>query len=52
MVIVVPAKTIDVERDARSLREALEAVRQHLGAQVADLLALEAEVDDAKGPVG
>ncbi len=51
MVVVVAPEAVDVQRDPRGLGEALEAVRQHLRAQVADLLALEAEVRHAEGPV-
>ena len=51
MVVVLAPEAVDVQRDARGLRKALEAVRQHLGAEVADLLALEAEIGHAEGPV-
>lgn len=51
MVVVVAAEAVDVQRHARRLREALQAVRDHLAAQVPDLLALELQADHAEGPV-
>ena len=51
VVIILPPETVNVQRDPRRLRKALQAVRQHLAAQVANLLAPQAEVDDAKGAV-
>lgn len=51
MVIVLAAQAIDMQRDASALRETLQAVRDHLGRQVADLFALETEVHDAERPV-
>lgn len=41
-----------MQRDARRLREALHAVRDHLGAQIPNLLALESQVDNAVRSVG
>ena len=52
MMIVLAPQTVHMQRDARALGEALQAVRQHLGAEVAELLAAQAEVDDGVGPVG
>jgi len=52
MMIVIPPNTIHMHRDPRSLGERHEAMGQHFAAQVADLLALEAEVHDAEGAVG
>lgn len=52
MVVVVAADAVDVHRDARALREAVQAVRDHLAAQVADLLAAQAELAHAVGAVG
>lgn len=51
VVVVVAAQAVDVQRDAGGLCEALEGVGNHLGAEVADALAAEAEVDDGVGPV-
>lgn len=51
VVVVEAAQAVDVQRDAGGLGEALEAVRDHLAAQVANLLALQAELDDSEGPV-
>lgn len=51
MVVVVAAEDVDVHGDAGALGEALQAVRQHLAAQLADALAPQAELDDAEGPV-
>ena len=52
MMVVVAMQAMDVQRHSRALGEALEAVGYHLGAQRAEELALEAEVDDAVWPVG
>jgi len=51
VVVVVAAQAVDVEGDARGAGEALKAVGDHLAAEVANLLALETEVDDAVGTV-
>ena len=51
VVVVVAADAVDVHRDARALREAVQAVRDHLAAQVADLLAAQVQLADAVGPV-
>src|SRR4051812_29876668 len=47
VVVVVAAQAVDMQRDAGGLRKALQAMRQHLGAEVADALALEPQIDDA-----
>lgn len=52
MVVVITTDAVDVHGDAGGLGEALQAVRHHLGAQLAEPLALEAQVDDAVGTVG
>lgn len=52
VVVVVAVQTVDVHRHARSLREAVQAVRDHLAGEVTDLLAAEAEVANAVGAVG
>lgn len=52
VVVVVAAQAVDVQRDARGLGKALQAVGDHLAAEIAELLALEAQVDDGVGPVG
>lgn len=52
MVVVVAADAVNVHGDAGGLGEALEAVGHHLAAQLAEPLALEAELDDAVGAVG
>jgi hypothetical protein len=41
-----------MQRHTRSLRKALQTVRDHLSAEIADLLALEAEVDDCPRSAG
>jgi hypothetical protein len=51
MVVVIPAQAVHVQRHARRLRKALQAVRDHLGAEIPDLLALEPEIDHAVGAV-
>lgn len=51
MVVVLAAQAVDVKCNPRTLCEALQAVRDHLAAEIADLLALQAEIYDAVGPV-
>ena len=52
MVIVVTVEAVDVQRDTGTLSEALHAVGDHFGAELAEELALQAKVDDAVGTVG
>jgi len=52
MMIVLAPQAIDMQRQTRLLRKALQPVRQHLAAQIAELLARQAEVYDAEGPRG
>lgn len=52
MVVVVTAQAVDVQGDAGSLGKALQAVGDHLTAELAEVLALEAQVDDGVGSVG
>ena len=52
VVVVVAVQAVHVHRHAGALREAVQAVRDHLAAQVADLLAAQAQVADAVGAVG
>lgn len=51
VVVVVAAQAVDVQSDARTLRKALQAVGDHLAAQLSEKLALQAQVDDAVGAV-
>lgn len=51
MMIVLAPEAVYVEGDAGSLGEALHGVGDHLAAQVANLLALEAKLDDTVGSV-
>lgn len=51
MMIIRAPQTIEMEREAGRLGEALQTMGQHLGAEVADLLAAQAQLDDAEGPV-
>lgn len=46
MVVVVTSDDIDVHGDTGSLGEALQAVGQHLGAQVSNLLTTQLQVAD------
>lgn len=46
MVVVVAVCAANVQGHFGGLREALQPMGDHLGAQVADLLAAEAQVDD------
>lgn len=52
VVVVVAVQAVHVHRHAGALREAVQAVRDHLAAQVADLLTAQAQVADAVGAVG
>ena len=51
VVIIITAYAVNVEGGARRLRKALEAVRDHLAAQIANLLPLKTQLDDAVWPV-
>lgn len=51
VVVVEAAEAVDVDGDAGGLGKAVDAVGDHLAAQVANLFALEAELDDGEGPV-
>lgn len=50
--IVIAIGTANVQRHTSRLRETLQTVRDHLSAQVADFLTLEAEVDHRIRPTG
>ena len=52
VVVVVAVQAVHVHGDTRALREAVQAVRDHLAGKVADLLAAQAQVADAVGAVG
>ena len=52
VVVIVASYTINMQRDTSALREALQTMRQHLGAQIADFLALQTKVYHGVGPVG
>ena len=41
-----------MQRDIRSLRKALQTMRDHLGAEITDLLTTEAQVDHRPGATG
>lgn len=51
MVVVVAAEAVDVHGDAGSPGKAMDAVGDHLGAEIANLLTLKTEVDNGKGTV-
>lgn len=51
MMIVIAPNAVHMHRNASSLRERLQTMRQHLAAQVADLFSLRAQVDDGEGSV-
>jgi len=51
MVVVVTPQNVYVERDACCLCKALQAVRQHLGAEVTNLLAFQSKVHYAIWPI-
>lgn len=52
MVVVITICATDVQSHASGLRKALQTVGDHLGAQIADLLALEAQVDNCPRAAG
>lgn len=52
MVVVVTAQAVDVQGDASGLSKALQAVGDHLGAELAQHLALETQVDNGVRAVG
>jgi hypothetical protein len=52
VVVVVTPQAVDVQGDASGLGKALQAVGDHLSAELAEVLALEAQVNDAVGSVG
>lgn len=52
VVVIVTVGAANMQRDIGRLRKALQTVGDHLGAQVTDLLALEAEVDHSPGTAG
>ena len=52
MMIIRSIRTPNMQCDACGLRKTLQAVRNHFRAEVADLFALEAQINDCVGPVG
>lgn len=52
VVIVLATKTVDMKCYTGTLGETLENMGNHLGAELAKPLALQAELDDAVRPVG
>jgi len=52
VVVVVTSDNINVHCDAGALRETLQTVGQHLGAQVTNLFTAELQIRDAEGTVG
>ena len=52
MMVIIPIHTPNMQRDIRRLRKAMQPMRDHLGAEVADLLAAEAQVDHRPGATG
>lgn len=49
MMIIIPIDKPHMQRDIRRLRKTMQAMRDHLRAEVPDLLAPEAQVDDSPG---
>ena len=47
MMVVLPSEHVNVQSDARSDRERVEDMREHLRREVPDLLALELQVRNA-----
>lgn len=52
VVVVVTAQAVDMQGDASGLSKALQAMGDHLAAELAQHLALEAQVDNGVGAVG
>lgn len=52
VVVVVAPQAVDVQGDTGGLGKALQAVGDHLAAELAEVLALEAQVDDGVRAVG
>lgn len=52
VVVVVTAQAVDVQGDTSGLSKALQAMGDHLAAELAQHLALEAQVDNGVGAVG
>jgi hypothetical protein len=52
VVIVVTVEAVNVQRDTGTLSKALQTVRNHLGAELAEPLSLQTEVNNAVGTVG
>jgi hypothetical protein len=52
VVVIIASDNIHVHCHARTLGETLQTMRQHFGAQVAELLTVELQVGDAEGTVG
>ena len=52
MMVIIPIHTPNMQRDIRRLRKAMQPMRDHLGAEMADLLAAEAQVDHGPGATG
>lgn len=52
VVVIITISATNMQRHARCLRKALQTMRDHLRAQVADLLAPEAKVDNRPRPTG
>jgi len=52
MVVIIPVRAPNVQSDIRRLRETVQAMRDHLRAQIADLLAPEADVNHGPGARG
>lgn len=50
--VIITISATNMQRHIRSLRKALQTVGDHLGAEITDLLALEAEVDHSPGTGG
>lgn len=50
--VVITVGATDMQRDVRGLCKALQTVSDHLGAQITDLLALEAKVDHGPRTAG
>lgn len=52
VVVVITVQAVDVKSHTRALRKALQAVGDHLAAELAEPLALEAKVNNTVGSVG
>lgn len=52
MMIVIPIRTANMQSDTRRMRKAMQPMRDHLRAQISNLLPPEAQVNHGPGSAG